>query len=254
MTITNSQIRARARSTLVGQYKVLILAALLARLIILAVRQYFFVSGTSMTALVLSWLISLIFSLLTGVLDAGASFLFLSAARQRPIRVGQLFYACKNQPDKPILITLMILLLNTALVMPFVLVWLLLVGRALPGGVIYTSLIALLINLPLKAVPVTAVLILIWSVPAVILNLTYSMALFFYVDHPGRPAAALMRSSREFMHGKKLPLFKLILSFAGYFLLGLLTLGVGFLWITPYVNMSEAIFYLEGERSFQEPI
>ena len=63
-----------------------------------------------------------------------------------------------------------------------------------------------------------------------------------------------MRSSREFMHGKKLPLFKLILSFAGYFLLGLLTLGVGFLWITPYVNMSEAIFYLEGERSFQEPI
>ena len=248
MNITNAQIRARARSTLVGQYKVLILAALLARLIILAASQVFFVPGTSAATLILSWVISLVFSLLTGVLDAGAAYMFLSAARQRPIKVSQLFYAVRNQPDKPILITLMILLLNTALVMPFLLAGLLLIGNSIPRGVIYTSLLGLLLNLPVKALPTAVALILLWTIPASFLNLMYSMAMFLYVDHPARSAVDLMRGSREFMQGKKMQLFKLILSFAGYFLLGLLTLGIGYLWIVPYVNMSEAIFYLEGSQ------
>ena len=249
MTITNPQIRARARSTLVGQYKVLILAALLSRLIILVAGEFFAVSGSSVGALILSLVTSLVFSLFSVLLDTGATYMFLSAARLRPIRISDLFFAFKNQPDKPILVGLMLLLLNTALAVPFVIVGILLLRGSLPANVVYTSVLPFLLNLPAGKLPVALALIVVWAVPAVILNLTYAMALYLYVDNPNKTAIGLMRESREIMNGKKLSLFKLHISFVGYFLLGLLTMGIGFLWITPYVNMSETIFYLENKTA-----
>ncbi len=249
MNITNSQIRARARSTLVGQYTTLILADLLGRLIILIAGQFFAVSGNSMAAFLLSSLISVIFSLFSGILEAGAAYMFLCAARLRPIKIGDLFYAFRNQPDKPILISLIMLLFNAALMIPFVMIGLLLLRGSIPAGVIYPSLLSLILNLPADALPAVLILILLWTVPAAVLNLTYSMALFLYVDAPYRPAVELMRGSREFMAGKRLVLFKLLASFAGYLLLGLLTFGIGYLWIMPYMNMSETIFYLENKTS-----
>ena len=38
------------------------------------------------------------------------------------------------------------------------------------------------------------------------------------------------------------------LSFIPMYLLGTLSLGVGFLWIIPYVGMTEAHFYLDTMR------
>ena len=45
------------------------------------------------------------------------------------------------------------------------------------------------------------------------------------------------------MSGNKMRLFLLDLSFIGWFLLGLITFGIAFLWITPYWNTARAAFY-----------
>jgi len=45
------------------------------------------------------------------------------------------------------------------------------------------------------------------------------------------------------MKGHKAELFFLGLSFIGWFFLSVLTLGIGFLWLVPYVNTSLALFY-----------
>jgi uncharacterized membrane protein len=47
------------------------------------------------------------------------------------------------------------------------------------------------------------------------------------------------------MFGNKWKYFCLICRFIGWFLLGVVTLGVGFLWIMPYMMASLSRFYLD---------
>ncbi|KUH45897.1 hypothetical protein M2E15_3170 [Bacillus mycoides] len=44
------------------------------------------------------------------------------------------------------------------------------------------------------------------------------------------------------MKGHKLDLFLLWLSFIGWAILAILTLGIGFLWLSPYVGTTTAHF------------
>jgi len=45
------------------------------------------------------------------------------------------------------------------------------------------------------------------------------------------------------MNGYKTELFMLAISFLGWFILAVLTGGIGFFWLAPYANMSFTIFY-----------
>jgi uncharacterized membrane protein len=54
------------------------------------------------------------------------------------------------------------------------------------------------------------------------------------------------------MKGHKFDLFWLWLSFIGWWFLGLLTLGIGYLWLSPYVTTSTASFYEEVKAEYAE--
>lgn len=49
--------------------------------------------------------------------------------------------------------------------------------------------------------------------------------------------------SREIMNGNKWKLFCLHFSFIGWYILSAFTLGIGLLFLAPYVKASEAAFY-----------
>lgn len=59
-----------------------------------------------------------------------------------------------------------------------------------------------------------------------------------------------INASKELMKGHKMEYFVLQLSFLGWILLGFVTLGIGFLWIAPYIQMTNALFYrkLAGDK------
>ena len=61
-------------------------------------------------------------------------------------------------------------------------------------------------------------------------------------DSSIQPMEAL-RKSKQMMDGYKWKLFCLGLRFIGWFLLAILTLGIGFLWLIPYMYISFAKFY-----------
>jgi uncharacterized membrane protein len=87
----------------------------------------------------------------------------------------------------------------------------------------------------------------LWSllliVPGIIAALRYSMAFFILSDNPGMSAMEAIRQSAEMTKGHKGKLFMLFLSFIGWYLLTILTLGIGLLWLAPYVQTSMAAFY-----------
>ena len=45
------------------------------------------------------------------------------------------------------------------------------------------------------------------------------------------------------MDGYKAQLFILNLSFIGWHILSIFTLGIGYLWLTPYISATKAAFY-----------
>jgi uncharacterized membrane protein len=89
--------------------------------------------------------------------------------------------------------------------------------------------------------------VMLWSllliVPGIIAALGYGMTYFILVENPGMPATEAMRQSKRMMNGHKTELLMLGLSFIGWFVLSVLTGGIGFFWLVPYASMSFTIFY-----------
>ena len=80
-------------------------------------------------------------------------------------------------------------------------------------------------------------------IPGVILSLAYAMVPFVLRDNPELSVVEVLRKSRMMMDGHKWELFLLVLSFIGWMLLGVLTLFIGYLWLIPYMQMTEVKFY-----------
>ena len=85
--------------------------------------------------------------------------------------------------------------------------------------------------------------IVLLIVPGIIFALMFSMTMFIMVDDENISAIDAMKKSAEMMKGHKGDLFGLILSFIGWMLLGLLTLGILYLWLMPYMNTAMCNFY-----------
>lgn len=86
---------------------------------------------------------------------------------------------------------------------------------------------------------------LLFIVPGLIKGFSYAMTPFILADHPEMTANEAITASRKLMDGHKGELFVLGLSFFGWNLLCIFTLGIASLWITPYLNAAYAAFYRE---------
>lgn len=84
---------------------------------------------------------------------------------------------------------------------------------------------------------------LLLIVPGIIAAISYSQTQFILVDNPELDAYDAIKKSKEMMNGHKMDYFVLVLSFAGWGLLSLLTLGIGYLWLIPYMEVTFANFY-----------
>ena len=76
------------------------------------------------------------------------------------------------------------------------------------------------------------------------------MTPYILEDNPELGAVDAIHRSRMMMRGHKFDLFWLYLSFIGWFLLSLLTLGIGFLWLVPYMETAQAAFYEEVKADY----
>ena len=89
----------------------------------------------------------------------------------------------------------------------------------------------------------------LWSIlfiiPGFIAALAYSQVYYIKLDNPELEVMDVLRKSKELMNGHKMDYFVLLLSFTGWMLLGLLTFGVLYLWLIPYMSVTEANFYNE---------
>lgn len=94
---------------------------------------------------------------------------------------------------------------------------------------------------------VNNIFIALWSllliVPGIIKTYAYSMSFYILRDNPEMTQAEARKASIEMMQGNKWRLFCLELSFIGWILLSMLTLGILMFWVAPYMQTAIAAFY-----------
>lgn len=86
---------------------------------------------------------------------------------------------------------------------------------------------------------------ILFIIPGIYIYLTYVMAPYVLEERPGFPVIEAMRASRKMMHGNKLRFLGMKISFIGWDLLCLITLGLAALYVIPLKNTTEAVFYNE---------
>ncbi|WP_394188486.1 DUF975 family protein [Paenisporosarcina quisquiliarum] len=93
------------------------------------------------------------------------------------------------------------------------------------------------------------VLLLLWTllliIPGLIKSMSYSQMFFLLRDFPELTVLEAISESKKRMRGLKWKYFLMNLSFIGWGILCLFSLGIGFLWLVPYIGTTMAIFYNE---------
>ena len=86
---------------------------------------------------------------------------------------------------------------------------------------------------------------LLFVIPGIVKAYSYSMAFYIKHDNPTYTWKQCIDESRKMMDGNKMRLFLLDLSFIGWIIVGMLCLGIGTLWVSPYMSAAHANFYEE---------
>lgn len=89
-------------------------------------------------------------------------------------------------------------------------------------------------------------------VPGIIFLVRTSMATYLLRADPEMKPQDALRAANKIMKSHCWKFFGLSLSFTGWFLMGMVTCGLGFIWVLPYYNAAKIVFYkreLQGDKT-----
>lgn len=93
----------------------------------------------------------------------------------------------------------------------------------------------------------STIYIFLWTllliIPGIIKSYSYALTPYILVEHPEMSANEAIEESMRLMDGHKFDLFYLQLSFIGWAILSILSLGLGIFWLIPYQMTAQAAFY-----------
>lgn len=89
-------------------------------------------------------------------------------------------------------------------------------------------------------------------IPGIIISLMFSQAFYVLCDDNDKGVIESLKESSRIMKGHKWEYFVLTLSFLGWWIGVIFTLGIGALWLVPYQEVTLANYYLElkGEQDY----
>ncbi len=97
------------------------------------------------------------------------------------------------------------------------------------------------------------IFIYLWTlllvVPGIIKSYSYLMIDYMLAENPNMPSSRAFEISKAAMDGYKGKAFLLELSFIGWVLLCLLTAGIGFLFLDPYIQAAQTQLYFDIKES-----
>lgn len=232
---SSAELKAGARERLLGHYGTVICAELIT--LALSGTASFAVSLlvdiTTVMGSIIYYAILFFISVLMGLFTSGTCYLYLKLICGRPASVGDLFYGFQLAPDKAITVQAWLTLLTYISSLPqFILTY-----KISTVGYQAEKILPLLLPYALS--------LILSGVVSVVLGLLYAQAFYLLHDFPQYTAKELLKKSRRLMIHHKGRLFYLYVSFLPLMLLGLFSFGLALLWVVPYMNATQTVFFLD---------
>lgn len=229
--LSSTSLKSKAKGQLLGKYGILAGTYAVHALCVSALSGItsLFLNPVSVIEYIIYFAVSFLISIFSGLFSYGETYIYLkTSCGQQPV-LSDLFYGFKQTPDRVIRVAVIFSLISYLLNLP-VLLFSLLPEEALLNG--YGMLLF-------------SLLIVFCAVIGVILMLTFSQSYYLLLDFPDYSAGDALKKSSTMMKGSKGRLFYIDLTFVPLMLLCVLTCGIGFLWLMPYMQATKANFYLD---------
>ncbi len=84
---------------------------------------------------------------------------------------------------------------------------------------------------------------LLLIIPGIIKSIAYSMSMYIIADNPNVGVRNALKLSMKMTKGYKMDIFVMYLSFIGWNILCVFTLGIGSLWLMPYMQTTYSNMY-----------
>lgn len=236
--LSSVQLKSIAKGQLLGKYGTAISVSLAVGMIMLALSFIFsfVLDMTTTTGLVISYLVQLIFEILSGIFTVGICRFYLNIACEQPYSITDAFSGFRWHADRAICVKFIVIILELICFVP-----------AIICIFIYQSSTSPLVFL------ITCILLVAGGILYTYLSLIFSQSFFLIVDFPEYSAKKILDASRQVMKGNKARLFYIRISLIPFYILGIISCCIAFLWIEPYVNAIFTNFYLDLMRADGQP-
>ena len=186
-------------------------------------------AATPTTNYIIYYIAEFLIAILSGVLQIGLFRIHLSIARKKECKVSDVFCCFKSSTDRYILGYLLVFAVS-------------LIGM-LPALYVY-----FFCDLTLAKLPLIIGLLLLSLVFSVFINIVLALVFFVMLDNEDMSIVQCFKKAVGLMKGNKGRLFYIYLSFIGMWLLVVLSLGIGYLWVEPYMIQTYTLFRSEERR------
>ena len=212
-----------------GKYRNAISILLASDLIISTLSLFTTTASDSYIGLAIGFIISFILTLFGTILVVGQCSFYLNIACKQPYQFSDLFTGFKIHPDKTIITQVIIQLLTLLPLIP----------------AIVAMVLAVYANEMILMFLIACLLLILGCGISWWISLKYSQVYYLLLDFPDYSAGELLKMSWKLMKGNVGRLLYIQVSFIPITLAGLLSFGIGLLFVLPYQNMTYTLFYLD---------
>lgn len=182
-----------------------------------------------------------IISLISTILSAGQYKLHLSLFRNEKVQIKEIFSQFKYRPDRFILANLLLMFIQLACAIPLAVCAVLAILFSVNG-----SMLAMVLS-----VIGTIITYVLFLVLVIFFQFKYSQIILLLADHPDMRVMESFKESARLMKGNMGRYLYMTLSFIPMLILGSLSMGIGMLWVSPYMLTVQAAFYMDITGEFQ---
>lgn len=178
--------------------------------------------------------ISVVVGLFSTLLSTGYTKMMMEISYGRKPRMRDLFYAFSNHPDKAIIIFAILLAVEFIVL--------------LPTRFIEWTWDGVLLGSDGKNFLVWVILLVIGECINIFVGVLFGFCYMVYIEDPEMSVKDILLCSKRLMNGNKLRYVYLMLSFVGYYVLAIFSLGVTLMYSTPYQSMACVELYKNAIR------
>lgn len=242
---SNAELKYLARTQMMGRFGLLI-GTLLITLLISFFCSSILISNNYFVNYVLSFIIQVILS----VLEVGTTLIFMKSSCSMPAQIGDLLEGFRNHLSTALKVGLLFTFINTVCMIPCDIMSITVLNSAdliIPEITDTTTLNEMMefYSVFYRIMGTYYLALLACTLVSFLLRLVFVPAYYIMLDFPEWGAMKVLQKSIEVMRGNKLRYVRLQISFLPLLFLSVFTCGLTLIWAIPYMQMTNANFYLD---------